>query len=183
MAPRRWIISFRFVSKKAYFLFIHNTFAHQFYHKQTNIVHESWSYQWQPFSRWGNFLLQVNFESINQHKLVHQPYWAFIIKLLRYSNRFLEIWSLKISHFWLDCWVCQRFVSSIGNIEKAMWDFYCLGRSGWFGQSEIILQTDVNSTTKDPWQFSNWYSKNYPNQKKLSSLVFIEKGMLVLVND
>ena len=34
------------------------------------------------------------------------------------------------------------------------------------------------------WQFSNWFSKNYPNQKKLSSLVFKpKKGILVLVND
>ena len=60
----------------------------------------------------------------------------------------------------------QRFVSSIGNIEKAMWVFNCLGRLGWFGQSKIILQTDINFTTKDPCQFPNWYSKNYPNQKK-----------------
>ena len=49
----------------------------------------------------------------------------------------------------------QRFVSSIGNIEKAMWVFNCRGRSGWFGQSEIILQTDNNFSTQDIWQFSN----------------------------
>ena len=49
----------------------------------------------------------------------------------------------------------QRFVSSIGKIEKAMWVFNCLGRSGWFGQSEVILQTDINFPMKDPWQFSN----------------------------
>ena len=66
----------------------------------------------------------------------------------------------------------QRFVSSIGNIEKAMWIFICLGRSGWFGQSEISLLTYINFTTKDPRQFSNWYSKNYPNQKKFGYLVF-----------
>ena len=48
----------------------------------------------------------------------------------------------------------QRFVSSIGNIEKAMWVFNCLDRLGWFGQSKIILQTDINFSTKDPWQFS-----------------------------
>ena len=75
---------------------------------------------------------------------------------------------------WYFC-VQQRFVSSIGNIEKAMWVFNCLGRSGWFGQSEIILRTDINLTTKDPWQSSNWYSKNYPNQKKFGSFVFKPK--------
>ena len=44
----------------------------------------------------------------------------------------------------------QRFVSSIGNIEKAMWVFNHLGRfgrSGWFWQPEIILQTDNNLST------------------------------------
>jgi hypothetical protein len=71
--------------------------------------------------------------------------------------------------------ISQRFVSSIGNIEKAMWVFNSLGRSGWFGQSEIILHTDINFTMKDPWQFSNWYAKNYPNQKKFGSLVFEPK--------
>ena len=38
----------------------------------------------------------------------------------------------------------QRFVSSIGNIEKAMWVFNCMGRSGWYGQSKIIFQTGNN---------------------------------------
>ena len=79
------------------------------------------------------------------------------------------------SFFLLKDDAAQRFVSSIGNIEKAMWVFNCLGRLGWFGQSEIILQTDVNYTTKDPWQFSKWYSKNYPNQKKFGSFVFKPK--------
>ena len=46
----------------------------------------------------------------------------------------------------------QRFVSSIGNIEKAMRVFNCLGRSAWFGQSEIILQTDNNFPMYDNFQ-------------------------------
>ena len=71
--------------------------------------------------------------------------------------------------------VRSRAEICIGNIKKAMWVFNCLGRSGWFGQSEIILQTDKNFTTKDPWQFSIWYSKNYPNQNKFGSLALKPK--------
>ena len=74
-------------------------------------------------------------------RILHQP-----MKLWREMNgksNFL-ILAIIISSY-------QRFVSSIENIEKAMWVFNCLGRSGWFGRSEIIFQTDNNFFTKDPW--------------------------------
>ena len=65
----------------------------------------------------------------------------------------------------------QRFVSSIGNIEKALWIFNCLGRSGWF----LAVRNDswqpffhIRPTT-----FLKFIlKKKYPNQKKLGSLVF-----------
>ena len=78
----------------------------------------------------------------------------------------------------------DEILSSIGNIEKAICVFNYLGRSGWFGQSKIILQTDINFATKDPWQFLNQYSKNHPNHKKLGFFVFKQKkGMLFQVYD
>ena len=70
----------------------------------------------------------------------------------------------------------QRFVSSIGNIEKAMWVFNWLGRSGWFGQSEILsnltaifprethdnFQIDIQKIT----QIVKSLAPSFSNQKK-----------------
>ena len=108
--------------------------------------------------------------------LIWVIFWISIWKLLWVFRGKIDV-SLG-NDFWLpkqpnlprQLKTLQRFVSSIGNIEKAMWVFFYLGRSGWlgwFGQSENILHTDINFT-KDPWQFSNWYSKNHPNQKSLA---------------
>ena len=49
---------------------------------------------------------------------------------------------------YVDARIGQRFVSSIGNIEKAMRVFNCLCRSDWFGQSEIVSKLTTISPHK-----------------------------------
>ena len=90
---------------------------------------------------------------------IHEPparshiasFWVFFNGLPMHGGVQTDISSPKSSsHF--QCKIVshshgddQRFVSSIRIIEKAItWVFSYLGRSGWFGQSEIILQTDNN---------------------------------------
>ena len=50
------------------------------------------------------------------------------IDLSVHSDIFCHIYQVFLL-FWI-----QRFVSSIENIEKAMWVFNFLGRLGWFGE-------------------------------------------------
>ena len=67
----------------------------------------------------------------------------------------------------------QRFVSSIGNIEKAMWVFNCLGRLGWFGQYWLVLHTDSNFLSKG--QFFISIFNNIPKLENVEVIPFKTK--------
>ena len=69
------------------------------------------------------------------------PHWGASPKLSKHNKSLnkssVSYWFFTLfnSHFfWKWTNANQRFVSSIGNIEKAMWVFNSLGRLGWFGQ-------------------------------------------------